>query len=662
MIVNHNFKVDLVRSGILPRFEAVQSDALSRMLTVQFFEAGRPWTVPKGAQVLIQYHKNDRTGGIYDTLPDESPAWSAKGNTLQVILAPQVLTAPGEATLAVTLVQGAAQLTTFTVGIDVKPKARFTGTSENYSYVTAFLPQPENSAQVGQLLRVSRVDSRGNVLATEAVSGGSGGFSAESSQTLLSLLKKAVYTENVTSVLAAFEELLSTTSPTLTAITATYTGGPVDAGTAVERLHGITVVAAYSDGTTAVVSDYSLQGTIAEGVNTVTVRYNGMTATFTVTGVAQSGGETDDLTVYTVTNHLTNATNSNTAATVEAGSAYSCTIQAADGYILQSVHITMGGTEMVNKAFTAAPLESGWSVGAVTGDIVITATAEEMPVTLSGIFASYAGGDVPVGTAVTDLTGITVTAAYSDGSTAAVTNYTLSGTIGEGSNTITVSYGGKTATFTVTGVADSSVDTGTAIFYWDLTRSLTEYVAGITAITTATQDANGLSFDKGGEYCDFGAVYGVDRTFEMDIASSSRRVSTGAENYGRLLMFDTDTDTASGGSGLIYSFAKHGWQFYSYNTGGWNGAISDALTGTADDVYARGFFNGKTLKMYIAENRHATIYVKEQGADDSSYAKLGSTVYAFPEYINGHAYIGGTVGDQIYDTVITGFRVYEGDK
>lgn len=79
---------------------------------------------------------------------------------------------------------------------------------------------------------------------------------------------------------------------------------------------------------------------------------------------------------------------------------------------------------------------------------------EEPEVTLSSISAVYNGGDVAVGTELSALTGITVTAKYSDGSTATVTDYTLSGSIAEGSNTITVSYGGKTTTFTVTGVAE----------------------------------------------------------------------------------------------------------------------------------------------------------------------------------------------------------------
>ena len=80
----------------------------------------------------------------------------------------------------------------------------------------------------------------------------------------------------------------------------------------------------------------------------------------------------------------------------------------------------------------------------------------ETEVTLTIISAVYGGGEVAVGTAVTDLTGIVVTAHYSDGTSATVTGYTLSGTIAEGENTITVIYQGKSATFTVNGIAESS--------------------------------------------------------------------------------------------------------------------------------------------------------------------------------------------------------------
>ena len=77
-------------------------------------------------------------------------------------------------------------------------------------------------------------------------------------------------------------------------------------------------------------------------------------------------------------------------------------------------------------------------------------------VTLASISVTYSGGDVLVGTALTALSGIVVTAEYSDGSTETVAGYALTGTIAEGENTIMVTYQGKTAVFNVTGVSDGA--------------------------------------------------------------------------------------------------------------------------------------------------------------------------------------------------------------
>ena len=114
----------------------------------------------------------------------------------------------------------------------------------------------------------------------------------------------------------------------------------------------------------------------------------------------------------------------------------------------------------------------------------------ETEVTLVRISATYSGGSVPVGTSVSALIGVRVTAHYSDGSTATVTGYTLSGTIKEGSNTVTVSYGGKTTTFAVTGVADDSGDDGGSTG-----GGTTEPTDGAEHLTvtgaTATDDGNG---------------------------------------------------------------------------------------------------------------------------------------------------------------------------
>ena len=75
---------------------------------------------------------------------------------------------------------------------------------------------------------------------------------------------------------------------------------------------------------------------------------------------------------------------------------------------------------------------------------------------LSGISVVYTGGEITVGTPLSELTGITVTATWSDGSSEVVTAYTLVGEIAEGENTITVQYGIRSATFTVVGRVPSS--------------------------------------------------------------------------------------------------------------------------------------------------------------------------------------------------------------
>lgn len=137
--------------------------------------------------------------------------------------------------------------------------------------------------------------------------------------------------------------------------------------------------------------------------------------------------------------------------------------------------------------------------GSVSATCFVTVDiAEEEQVTLTSISATYTGGDVAVGTSLDDLTGITVTAHYSDGSTVNVTGYTLSGTIAEGSNTITVSYGGKTTTFTVIGTASA----GETIVYNVFTG---EYIN------------SGYSGDN---YTNYGANYNIYQE-EIDVTDAS---------------------------------------------------------------------------------------------------------------------------------------------
>jgi len=205
----------------------------------------------------------------------------------------------------------------------------------------------------------------------------------------------------------------------------------------------LTVTATYDDQSTAVVNAYTLSGTLTTGISTITVTYQGKTDTFTVNVTHEAG-------VYSVTNNLTGATNSNSATSVTEGNSYSGTITANAGYTLTgaTVSITMGGTDITSTAYNNGAI----SVASVTGALVITVSAAA--VVLSSISASYTQSGTVYDTDSLDSlkTDLVVTATYSDSSTATVpsTDYTLSGTLTEGTSTITVAYNEKTTTFSVT--------------------------------------------------------------------------------------------------------------------------------------------------------------------------------------------------------------------
>lgn len=110
---------------------------------------------------------------------------------------------------------------------------------------------------------------------------------------------------------------------------------------------------------------------------------------------------------------------------------------------------------------------------------------------LIAISVKYSGGDVKVGTNVSALKGIVVTATYSDGSTEDVTDYTISGTIGEGSNIITVTYGEKTARFSVNGISESVSYTWTKYAIVSTYNTVEEPLSGIPSDYVA---ASGTSY------------------------------------------------------------------------------------------------------------------------------------------------------------------------
>lgn len=84
---------------------------------------------------------------------------------------------------------------------------------------------------------------------------------------------------------------------------------------------------------------------------------------------------------YTVTNNLTNCTNSSTVTSVIEGKGYSANISANNGHILSNVTITMGGTDITASCYDNGAI----NISNVTGNIVITANAVDSSVSCTGI-------------------------------------------------------------------------------------------------------------------------------------------------------------------------------------------------------------------------------------------------------------------------------------
>ena len=167
---------------------------------------------------------------------------------------------------------------------------------------------------------------------------------------------------------------------------------------------------------------------------------------------------------------------------------------------------------------SVATVVGGVVTGVSNGTCVITASAgtksATCSVTVSGfatlvsISAVYTQSGTVYDTDSLDSlkADLVVTATYDDTSTETITNYVLSGTLAVGTSTITVSYGGKTTTFTVTVTESPLVPTGyTQYDYITNTASMADNINNV--ITTGISSS----------YCDTQYIHEI----ELYIPSSS---------------------------------------------------------------------------------------------------------------------------------------------
>lgn len=129
----------------------------------------------------------------------------------------------------------------------------------------------------------------------------------------------------------------------------------------------------------------------------------------------------------------------------------------------------------------------------------LTKYGQETQAKVTSINAVYNGGPVMSGTNILSLKdNIVVTAVYEDGTQETITDYTITGNIKVGSNTLTIKYGRKTTTITVIGTdathvyslsnqkfeENTTIDTGIAINDQDRDFTITIDITLLSAATT----------------------------------------------------------------------------------------------------------------------------------------------------------------------------------
>ena len=289
---------------------------------------------------------------------------------------------------------------------------------------------------------VAHFTGDGNELFTMTGVGGEG-LSADAKNALLACFRNVAWIGNDGQMYYdALEEALNY-SRSVTSISAVFDQGSAviyDTAELNDLRQYLTVTATYDDGSTKEISNYVLSGTLTAGTSTITAAYNGKTTAFNVTvthrpatlqsiSAAYNQGSNvvyDDATLDSLRQYLT------------------VTAHYSDSTSATVTEYTLGGTLTAGTSTITATYEGK------TATFNVTVAHKEA--TLQSISTAFNQGSAVIyddATLDSLKQYLTVTAHYSDGTTAVVSEYTLSGTLTAGTSAITATYNNKTATFNV---------------------------------------------------------------------------------------------------------------------------------------------------------------------------------------------------------------------
>ena len=270
---------------------------------------------------------------------------------------------------------------------------------------------------------------------------------------------------------------------------------------------------------------------------------------------------------------------------------------------------------------------------------------------VSSISATFTQGDnVVYNTAsLNDLKPyLEVVATWSDSVQETVTDYTLSGTLTTGTSTITASYRGKTATFTV------NVTNDNRLAYWDLTKSLVDEIGGNTFTLSADNGTvertdKGLEFKcvnfvdyKGYATSDENNLFPLGSTFVVEFGECIPKKSGTGTQYG------IAGNSGSGNAMLVgqpinlyWRAASHQWSAY---TSTWQDSWYDSTIGI-------DYFNNKKVVMKINADGSGSITV-----GDTNICTLPSGTYLTGRKVT----LGRSVGQAYNYFVVKKVTVFSG--
>lgn len=314
-------------------------------------------------------------------------------------------------------------------------------------------------------------------------------------------------------------------------------------------------------------SEYTLSGNLTAGACTVKVSYNGKTTSFIV--------NVTEVALVSINAEFDQANAPEIFATADLDD------------LRRYVTVTANYSDGKSKVITDYDFDT--SVKLAEGENIITVLYGEQAATfkinvtgvrLGGISAEFDLANAPAIFATTDITSLKnwlkVFAAYTDGKAARVYDYTLTGTLSAGKTcTLTVSYGGKSATFDVT-VEKKSV----------VSIEVSDIPSSIPVTQTHEELANALTVTV--NYSDGTSeriVKGFTLTGSITPGTHTFTVSYG----GKSAQFDVTVETS-------YTLDKITAVFEQGNTRVYQGAAVDPLknmlTVTAHYVDALGYSAG----------------------------------------------------------------------